>query len=351
MMNQKHNFSAGPAILPTESINAGIEALSNFEGTGLSILEVSHRGKEFVNIMSEAKKIVLELLKLDDRYEVLYLQGGASTQFLMVAMNLLNKKAAYVDTGTWSSKAIKEAKLFGDVEVIASSADKKYTYIPTINNVPKDADYLHFTSNNTIYGTQFQNFPTSSIPLVCDMSSDIFSREFDASAFDLIYAGAQKNLGPAGATLVIIKKEILGKVERKIPTILNYQTHIDKESMFNTPPVFSVFVVYQTLKWIKKIGIAEIERRNNAKAGAVYAEIDRNPLFIGAVNKADRSKMNVTFLLNDETKSEAFLKACSEANISGLKGHRSVGGFRASLYNALPIESVNVLVGVMKNFK
>ncbi|MFT4522740.1 MAG: phosphoserine aminotransferase [Bacteroidia bacterium] len=351
MMNQKHNFSAGPAILPTESINAGIEALSNFEGTGLSILEVSHRGKEFVNIMSEAKKIVLELLKLDDRYEVLYLQGGASTQFLMVAMNLLNKKAVYVDTGTWSSKAIKEAKLFGDVEVIASSADKKYTYIPTINNVPKDADYLHFTSNNTIYGTQFQNFPTSSIPLVCDMSSDIFSREFDASAFDLIYAGAQKNLGPAGATLVIIKKEILGKVERKIPTILNYQTHIDKESMFNTPPVFSVFVVYQTLKWIKKIGIAEIERRNNAKAGAVYAEIDRNPLFIGAVNKADRSKMNVTFLLNDETKSEAFLKACSEANISGLKGHRSVGGFRASLYNALPIESVNVLVGVMKNFK
>lgn len=349
-MSKVHNFSAGPAILPQEAIDAGVNALQNFANTGLSILEVSHRGKEFVAVMDEAQHLVKKLWNLNDDYEVLYLQGGASTQFLMVAYNLLQTKAAYLDTGVWASKAIKEAKLFGEVDVIASSKDKNYTYIPKAYSIPSDADYLHLTSNNTIYGTQMHEFPSASIPMVCDMSSDIFSRRIDATKFDLIYAGAQKNLGPAGATLVVIKKDLLGKVTRQIPSMMNYQIHIDKESMFNTPAAFPVFVVLQTLKWIDKTGIDVIEKNNNAKSSLLYSEIDRNEAFIGPVAKEDRSHMNATFLLHDESRNEAFLEACKEANISGIKGHRSVGGFRASMYNALEIDSVQALVNVMQTF-
>ena len=349
-MNKVHNFSAGPAILPQEAIDAGINALKNFSNTGLSILEVSHRGKEFVAVMDEAQHLVKKLWGLDDQYEVMYLHGGASTQFLMVAYNLLQNKAAYLDTGVWASKSIKEAKLFGEVDVIASSKDKNYTYIPTDYSIPSDADYLHITSNNTIYGTQMHNFPESNIPVVCDMSSDIFSRRIDATKFDLIYAGAQKNLGPAGATLVIIKKDLLGKVTRQIPSMMDYNTHISKGSMFNTPPAFPVYVVLQTLKWIEKTGIETIESRNKAKAELLYNEIDRNDAFVGPVNPSDRSWMNATFLLNDDSRNEAFLEACKEANISGVKGHRSVGGFRASMYNALELDSVQALVNVMQTF-
>jgi len=350
-MSKIHNFSAGPAILPQEAIAAGVEALTNFAGTGLSILEVSHRSKQFVQVMDEARAIVKELMNLGDDYEVVYLQGGASTQFLMVASNLLQSKAAYFDTGTWATKAIKEAKSFGEVDVVGSSKDKDYTYIPKDYSISEDVDYVHYTSNNTIYGSQFHFIPETTRPLICDMSSDIFSRTLDASKYDLIYAGAQKNLGPAGATVVVIKKELLGKVSRAIPTMLNYQTHIDKESMFNTPPVFSVFVVLQTLKWIKARGLDRIEADNKMKAETIYAEIDRNELFKGTVNPEDRSWMNATFLLNDESLSASFLEAANEARISGIKGHRSVGGFRASMYNALDLESVKALVDVMQNFK
>ncbi|MBI1306081.1 MAG: 3-phosphoserine/phosphohydroxythreonine transaminase [Bacteroidetes bacterium] len=349
-MTKIHNFSAGPAILPQSAINAGVEALQNFAGTGLSILEVSHRGKEFVAVMDEARAIVKRLWNLGDDYDVMYLQGGASMQFLMTAVNLLNKKAAYIDTGTWASNAIKEAKRYGEVSVIASSKDKNYNYIPKDFVIPSDADYLHYTSNNTIFGSQFHFTPECEIPMVCDMSSDIFSRNIDAKKYDLIYAGAQKNLGPAGTTLVVIKKDILGRVEREIPTMLNYQVHLDKESMFNTPPVFAVYVTLQTLKWIEELGIDQIEKNNIAKANCLYNEIDRNEKFSGTVNKEDRSLMNATFLLNDESQNERFLKACAEAKISGIKGHRSVGGFRASMYNALSLESVEALVDVMKNF-
>lgn len=349
-MSKVHNFSAGPAILPKEAIDAGISALQNFANTGLSILEVSHRGKEYVAVMDEARHLVKKLWGLDDQYEVMYLHGGASTQFLMVAYNLLQTKAAYVDTGVWSSKSIKEARLFGEIDVIASSKDKNYTYVPTGYTVPTDADYLHLTSNNTIYGTQIHQFPTSSIPIICDMSSDIFSRRIDATKFDLIYAGAQKNLGPAGATLVVIKKELLGKVTRQIPSMMDYKIHIAKESMFNTPPAFPVYVVLQTLKWIEKTGIETIENRNKAKAELLYNEIDKNEAFIGPVAANDRSWMNATFLLKDESRNDAFLDACKEANISGVKGHRSVGGFRASMYNALEIDSVQALVNVMQTF-
>lgn len=352
-MSKVHNFSAGPAILPQESIQAAVEALQNFAGTGLSLLEVSHRGKEFVAVMDEAQAIVKKLWNLNDDYAVLFLQGGASTQFLMCAYNLLKTKAAYIDTGVWSSKAIKEANLFGQTEIVASSKDKNYTYVPKGIITPEDVDYLHFTSNNTIYGTQFHEYPTApnGVPLICDMSSDIFSRDIDATKFDLIYAGAQKNLGPAGATLVVIKKDILGKVERQIPSMMDYRIHISKESMFNTPPAFAVYVVLQTLKWIDKMGIKTIESRNKAKAELLYNEIDRNDAFVGPVQAEDRSWMNATFLLQDESQTDAFMAACKEANISGIKGHRSVGGFRASLYNALELDSVQALVNVMQTFK
>jgi len=349
-MSKVHNFSAGPAILPASAIQAGVEALQNFAGTGLSILEVSHRSPEYLAVMEEARSLVKELLNLNDDYEVLYLQGGASTQFLMTAYNLLEKKAAYVDTGTWSSKSIKEAKLFGEVDVIASSKDRNYSYIPKDYNVPQDVDYLHITSNNTIYGTQYKDFPDVNIPLVCDMSSDIFSKSIDTNKFDLIYAGAQKNLGPAGATLVIIKKEVLGRVSRSIPSMMDYNVHISKDSMFNTPPAFPVFVVMHTLRWIKEMGMTTIEARNKAKAEMLYTEIEFNDNFKPTTATEDRSHMNVTFLLNDESRNDAFLQACKEAKISGIKGHRSVGGFRASMYNAMGLDSVQALVNVMQTF-
>jgi len=350
-MKQIHNFSAGPAILPQEVIQNCSDALQNFSGTNLSLIEVSHRSKEFVNVMDEAQSLVKKLMNIGDDYEVMYLQGGASSQFLMVAMNLLENKAAYLNTGTWSTKAIKEAKHYGAINELASSADKNFNYIPKDYTIGSDNDYFHCTSNNTIFGTQMQNFPDSPVPMICDMSSDIFSRKIDFSAFSLIYAGAQKNMGPAGTTLVVVKKEILNQVSRHIPTMLDYNTHINKGSMFNTPSVFAVYGCLQTLKWIDGQGLEEIENYNNIKADLIYSEIDQNDMFEGTTAIEDRSIMNATFVLKEERLNDAFLNACNEANISGLKGHRSVGGFRASIYNAMRIESVKVLVDVMRNFK
>lgn len=350
-MKQIHNFSAGPAILPQEVIQNCSDALQNFSGTNLSLIEVSHRSKEFVNVMDEAQSLVKKLMNIGDDYEVMYLQGGASSQFLMVAMNLLENKAAYLNTGTWSTKAIKEAKHYGAINELASSADKNFNYIPKDYTIGSDNDYFHCTSNNTIFGTQMQNFPDSPVPMICDMSSDIFSRKIDFSAFSLIYAGAQKNMGPAGTTLVVVKKEILNQVSRHIPTMLDYNTHINKGSMFNTPSVFSVYGCLQTLKWIDGQGLEEIENYNNLKADLIYSEIDQNDMFEGTTAIEDRSIMNATFVLKEERLNDTFLNACNQANISGLKGHRSVGGFRASMYNAMRIESVKVLVDVMRNFK
>lgn len=353
-MSKVHNFSAGPAILPQSALDASIEAIKNFAGTQLSLLEVSHRGKEFEAVMDESRAIVKELLGVPDGYSILFLQGGASTQFAMVPFNLLdeNQTAAYLDTGVWANKALKEAKLFGNVNVVASSKADNYTYIPENYEIPKDAVYFHITSNNTIYGTQVHHFPESPIPVVCDMSSDIFSRPVDVSKFDLIYAGAQKNMGPAGVTLVIVKDSILGKVSRKIPTMLDYRTHIEGESMFNTPPVFPIFVALHTMKWVKEMGGLEaMAKRNTEKANLLYSEIDRNPLFKGTCAVKDRSQMNVTFVLNDSSLEEEFMALCKKNKLSGLKGHRSVGGMRASLYNALPIESVQALVDTMKEFE
>jgi phosphoserine aminotransferase len=350
-MKQIHNFSAGPAILPQEVIQNCSDALQNFSGTNLSLIEVSHRSKEFVNVMDEAQSLVKKLMNIGDDYEVMYLQGGASSQFLMVAMNLLENKAAYLNTGTWSTKAIKEAKHYGAINELASSADKNFNYIPKDYTIGSDNDYFHCTSNNTIFGTQMQNFPDSPVPMICDMSSDIFSRKIDFSAFSLIYAGAQKNMGPAGTTLVVVKKEILNQVSRHIPTMLDYNTHINKGSMFNTPSVFAVYGCLQTLKWIDGQGMEEIEKCNNLKADLIYSEIDQNDMFEGTTAIEDRSIMNATFVLKEERLNDAFLNTCNEANISGLKGHRSVGGFRASMYNAMRIESVKVLVDVMRNFK
>lgn len=353
-MSKVHNFSAGPAILPQSALDASIEAIKNFAGTNLSLLEVSHRGKEFEAVMDESRAIVKELLGVPDGYSILFLQGGASTQFAMVPFNLLdeNQTAAYLDTGVWANKALKEAKLFGNVNVVASSKADNYTYIPENYEIPKDAVYFHITSNNTIYGTQVHKFPESPIPVVCDMSSDIFSRPVDVSKFDLIYAGAQKNMGPAGVTLVIVKDSILGKVSRKIPTMLDYRTHIEGESMFNTPPVFPIFVALHTMKWVKEMGGLEtMAKRNTDKANLLYGEIDRNPLFKGTCAEKDRSQMNVTFVLNDSSLEEEFMALCKKNKLSGLKGHRSVGGMRASLYNALPIESVQALVDTMKEFE
>ncbi len=352
---KKHNFYAGPSILPEYTIEKTIEGIQNFAGTDLSVLEVSHRSKEFVEVMNEAQNLFKELLKIPEGYSVLFLQGGASMQFAMIPYNLLNKKAAYLDTGAWSSKAIKEAKGFGEVDVVASSKDKGYNYIPKNYEIPADADYFHITTNNTIAGTEIKEDLDSPIPLVADMSSDIFSRPVDVSKYAMIYGGAQKNLGPAGATFVIIKDDILGKVNRHIPTMLNYQTHIDKGSMFNTPPVLAVFSALQTLKWLKNNGGVEAaQKRNIEKANLLYEEIDRNKLFSPAVkNKEDRSLMNITFVMNEEYKDKEkdFLDFASERGIVGIKGHRSVGGFRASTYNALPKESVEVLVNAMQDFE
>jgi phosphoserine aminotransferase len=349
---KKHNFSAGPSILPQEVLKKASEAVINFNNLDLSLIEISHRSADFVNVMEKARTLVLELLELEGKgYITLFLQGGASLEFLMCPYNLLkeNGKAAYINTGTWSSKSIKEAQLIGDVEVIASSKDKNFNYIPKDYNIPKDIDYLHCTSNNTIYGTQFKKFPNTDALLVCDMSSDIFSRKLDFSQFDLIYAGAQKNMGPAGTTLVVVKEDILGKTGRKIPSMLDYQVHISKDSMYNTPAVFPVYVSMLTLQWLKDLGgIAAIEKKNIAKAELLYNEIDNNPLFEGSTTKDDRSNMNVTFLLTDNSKKEKFDQMCKDAGINGINGHRSVGGYRASIYNAMPIESVQVLVNLMQ---
>ena len=350
---KKHNFSAGPCILPKEVFTEASQAILDFNNSGLSILEISHRSADFVSVMEEAQSLSLELLGLKDKgYKALFLQGGASTQFLMVAYNLLEKKAAYLNTGTWSTKAIKEAKLFGEIEEVASSQDQNFNYIPKSYSVTGNVDYFHCTSNNTIFGTQMKKFPDSKSPLVCDMSSDIFSRELDFSKFDLIYAGAQKNMGPAGTTLVIVKEEILGKVTRKIPSMMNYATHIAKDSMFNTPAVYAVYVSMLTLRWIKsKGGIKAMEERNNKKADLLYSEIDRNPLFKGFAATEDRSTMNATFNLVDESHKDAFDKLWKNAGINGLNGHRSVGGYRASMYNALPLESVRVVVECMQELE
>lgn len=353
-MSKVHNFSAGPAILPQSAIDASIEALKNFAGTGLSLLEVSHRGKEFEAVMEESRAIVKELFNVPDGYAIIFLGGGASLQFSMIPYNLLdeNETSAYVNTGVWASKAIKEAQLFGNVNVIASSEEKNFSYIPKGYNIPTDAKYLHITSNNTIYGTQMHAFPESPIDVVCDMSSDIFSRPVDVSKFALIYAGAQKNMGPAGVTLVIVREDILGKVTRKIPTMLNYKTHIKEGSMFNTPPVFPIYVSLQTMKWVKEMGgVAAMEKRNTEKAETLYNEIDRNPLFEGTCAVEDRSKMNVTFVLKDSSLEDEFMALCKQNKLSGLKGHRSVGGFRASLYNALELDSVKALVAAMQQFE
>ncbi|QOD61255.1 3-phosphoserine/phosphohydroxythreonine transaminase [Polaribacter haliotis] len=350
---KKHNFSAGPCILPQEVLQKASEAILNFNDDNLSLIEISHRSKPFVAVMEKARSLALELLGLENKgYKALFLQSGASMEFLMVAYNLLNKKAAYLNTGTWSDKAIKEAKAFGEVVEVGSSKDKGYNYIPKGYSIPTDADYFHCTSNNTVAGTQMKEFPETKVPLICDMSSDIFSRQLDFEKFDLIYAGAQKNMGPAGATLVIIKEEILGKVERHIPSMLNYQIHLDKDSMFNTPSVFAVYVSMLTLQWLKDLGgIPFIEEVNNKKAALLYNEIDRNPLFKGIVAKEDRSTMNATFTLTDESLTETFDNMWKEAGINGLNGHRSVGGYRASMYNALPLYSVQALVDVMQELE
>ena len=352
---KKHNYSAGPCILPQEVFEKSAQAILNFNNSGLSLLEISHRSKDFVAVMNEARTLAIELLGLQGKgYQALFLAGGASLEFIMAPYNLMKEggKAAYLDTGTWAAAAIKEAKLFGDTVVVASSKDENYNHIPKGYTIPADADYFHCTSNNTIFGTQMKEFPTTDIPVVCDMSSDIFSRVLDFSQFDLIYAGAQKNMGPAGTTLVVVKEDILGKNNRIIPSMLDYTKHIKAESMYNTPPVFPVYASLLTLQWLKNLGgVAAIEKINNAKAVLLYSEIDRNTLFKGAAAVEDRSNMNATFLLNDETHAETFDAMWKEAGISGLPGHRSVGGYRASMYNALPLESVQVLVNVMKELE
>jgi phosphoserine aminotransferase len=349
---RRHNFSAGPCVLPKEVILKASEALLDFDN-GLSLIEISHRSKPFVDVMEKARALALELLGLEGKgYKALFLQGGASTQFLMVALNLLEKRAGYLNSGTWSDKAIKEAKIYDDIYEVASSKNANFNYIPKGYDVPSDYDYFHCTSNNTIFGTQMKSFPKVDIPMVCDMSSDIFSRTLDFSQFDLIYAGAQKNMGPAGTTLVVIKEDILGKVSRKIPSMMNYKTHIDKGSMYNTPPVFAVYTSMLTMQWLKDLGgIKAIEKENEKKAILMYSEIDLNPLFKGYAAKEDRSKMNATFTLENENLKETFEAMITEAGINGLNGHRSVGGYRASMYNALSLDSVKVLVEVMSELE
>ncbi|MGP8214059.1 MAG: 3-phosphoserine/phosphohydroxythreonine transaminase [Bacteroidia bacterium] len=354
MSKKIHNFSAGPAILPAEVIKEAAQGALEFNNLGMSILEISHRSKDFIAVMEEARTLVKELMGLGSDYQVLFLGGGASMQFAMVPSNLLvsGGTAAYINTGVWASKAIKEAKMIGNVNVIASSEDKKFSYIPKNYTIPKDANYLHITSNNTIYGTQMHSFPDSPIPVVCDMSSDIFSGRVDFSKFSLIYAGAQKNMGAAGATMVIVKESILGKTGRKMLSMLDYQVHIKGESMYNTPPVFPIYVSLLTLKWLKKNGgLAWIEKINDEKAKLMYSEIDRNSLFTGTCAIEDRSKMNACFLLKKPELEETFNKMWKEAGISGIVGHRDVGGYRASMYNALTIDSVKALVDIMKEFE
>jgi phosphoserine aminotransferase len=349
-MMSKLNFSAGPCILPESVLQLAAEAVINFNNSGFSLIEISHRSADFVAVMDKARDLALELLGLKNKgYEALFLHGGASLEFLMVAYNLLEKEAGYLNTGTWSANAIKEARQFGGVLEIASSKDKDYSYIPKNYAIPNGLDYLHITTNNTIYGTQFKQFPQTDIPLVADMSSDIFSRNLNFAQFDLIYAGAQKNMGPAGVTLVVVKTDILGKVTRVIPSMLDYKLHIAKESMFNTPPVFAVYTSMLTMQWLKDLGgVQEIEKINNQKAALLYQEIDQNPLFKGYAAREDRSVMNATFNLTNPELQDRFDQLWKSAGILGLKGHRSVGGYRASMYNALSLESVENLVEVMQ---
>ncbi len=351
---KKHNFSAGPCILPESVIKQASEAVLNFNNDNLSLIEISHRSKPFVDVMENARSLVRELLNVPNDYSILFLQGGASLEFLMVPLNLMkiNGSAAYLNTGTWAKKAIAESEKIGHTLIVGDSSDKNYSYIPKEYTIPENTDYFHCTSNNTIYGTQIKNFPLHSSLMVCDMSSDIFSREINVKDFDLIYAGAQKNMGPAGTTLVIVKNSILGKTKRDIPTMLDYKTHISKDSMFNTPPVFAVYVSMLTLQWLKNHGgVKEIEKINKTKSQKMYGEIDRNSLFIGTANKIDRSDMNATFLLKNKALEAKFEKMCIDSGINGIKGHRSVGGYRASMYNALPIESVKVLTEIMQELE
>ncbi|WP_313672457.1 3-phosphoserine/phosphohydroxythreonine transaminase [Sphingobacterium multivorum] len=350
----KHNFGAGPCILPKEVFQQASEAVIDFNNTGLSILEISHRSKEFEAVIDEATQLVRELLAVPQGYSILFLQGGASLQFAMAPLNLLTEggKAAYLDTGVWATKALKEAKKFGTVDVVASSIDKNYSYIPKGYAIPTDAAYFHYTANNTIYGTEVFDKPETALPVVVDMSSDIFSREINVADYDLIYAGAQKNMGPAGVTLVIVKDDILGKSGRILPSMLDYQLHINGGSMYNTPPVYSIFVSMLNLRWLKaKGGVSVLEQENIIKARALYDEIDRNPLFKGTAAVEDRSRMNVTFVMDTPELEAEFLALAKERNLIGIKGHRSVGGFRASIYNALPLSSVNALIDAMKEFE
>ena len=352
---KKHNFYAGPSILSQYTIEKTADAVRDFAGMGLSILEISHRSKQFQAVMDETVALFKELLEIPEGYSVLFLGGGASLQFAMVPMNMLAKKAAYLDTGVWASKAIKEAKLFGDVDVVASSKDKNYTYIPKGYVVPDDVDYFHYTSNNTIYGTEIRKDPDVKVPVIADMSSDIFSRPVDVSKYELIYGGAQKNLAPAGVTFVIVKDSALGHVDRVIPTMLDYRTHVKKGSMFNTPPVLPIFSALQTLKYYKELGgVREIEKTAIAKADCLYSAIDSSRMFVATVpGHEDRSLMNVCFVMKPEYKEleQAFIDFATERGMVGIKGHRDVGGFRASLYNAMPIESVEALVACMNEFE
>lgn len=352
-----HNFNSGPSILPAEVLNEASQAVLNFNESGLSILEIGHRSPAFQAVMDEARQLAKDLMQLDDDHEVLFLHGGASTQFMQIPMNLLddNQVAAYTETDIWGTKGIKEAKLFGHVEVVCSSKDANFNYLPKQFIIPRTAQYIHITSNNTIYGTQWQDFTPffeSGVPVVADMSSDILSRVTDFNKFDLIYAGAQKNIGAAGVNMVVVNKNILGKVSRRIPTMMDYRVHIENGSMVNTPPVFAVYVCMLTLRWLKnKGGIAAAEELNNRKAALLYETLDNSNIFQGTAAKEDRSKMNVCFVMKDEELEKRFLTVCKENNFYGIKGYRTVGGFRASIYNALTIESVQVLTDVMKDFE
>ncbi len=353
-MKKAYNFNAGPCVLPKPAIDAAIEALKDFKGTGMSVIEVSHRSKEWEAVMNECRSLWKELLNIPDTHEVLFLGGGASLQFLYVAMNFLEKKAGYLDTGVWAKKALKEAQGIGEACAVASSADKTYNYIPKGYTIPADLDYFHITTNNTIYGTEIRKDIDCPVPLIADMSSDIMSRPVDVSKYELIYGGAQKNVGPAGVIFAIVRKDALGKVSRYIPTMLDYRTHIDKESMFNTPPVFSIFVMTEVLKWVKSMGgVKAINKINVEKAQMLYDEIDRNPLFVGTAAKEDRSIMNICFVMapGKEALQDKFLEFAKGKGMVGIKGHRSVGGFRASLYNACPEEAVKALIACMQEFE
>lgn len=351
---KKHNFNAGPSILPQVAIENTAKAVVDLNGIGLSILEISHRSKDFQAVIDEAVALFKELLNIPEGYQVLFLGGGASLQFCMIPYNMMEKKSAYLETGVWAKKALKEAKFFGEVDVVASSADKNFSYIPTGYTVPADADYFHITTNNTIYGTEIRTDFDCKVPLIADMSSDIMSRPVDVSKYAMIYGGAQKNLGPAGATFVIVREDMLGKVTRPIPTMLDYRTHIKEGSMFNTPPVLPIFTIKETLKWIKSLGgLAELEKINIEKAGLLYNAIDNSKMFVGTAAKDSRSLMNICFVMKDEykDKEEAFMEFAKGRGMIGIKGHRSVGGFRASTYNALPKESILALVECMNDFE